>query len=104
LSESLALSARSRHVAALATKPQPTWRVECIDAQNMNKDELEGKVEKVGGQIKEAAGTATGNKRLESEGERDRGRGAIKEGIGRARGKVGEAFRKVGEAIEHGKK
>ena len=66
----------------------------------MNKDELEGKKDNLKGRIKEAAGTVTGNKDLESEGAAERAGGSLQEGFGKARRKVGEAIEDVGDEIK----
>jgi uncharacterized protein YjbJ (UPF0337 family) len=58
-----------------------------------NEDEVKGKAENLKGRIKEAAGTVTGNKKLEAEGAADRVKGAARE-------KVGEIERKVNKAVE----
>lgn len=52
----------------------------------MNNDELKGKAENLKGRAKEAAGTVTGNKRLEGEGLVDRAKGAVREKIGELKG------------------
>lgn len=52
----------------------------------MNSDELKGKAENLKGRGKEAAGTLTGNKRLEGEGLVDRAKGAVREKIGELKG------------------
>jgi uncharacterized protein YjbJ (UPF0337 family) len=56
-------------------------------------DELKGKAENLKGRVKQAAGSLTGDKKLEAEGAVDRVKGAAEE-------KVGEAKRKVKEAEE----
>lgn len=66
----------------------------------MNNDELDGRKENLKGRIKEAAGTLTGNKDLESEGANQRAGGAVEEGLGRARRKVGEAIEEIGEDLK----
>ena len=53
---------------------------------DMNSDELKGKAENLKGRAKEAAGTVTGNKRLEGEGLADRAKGAVREKIGELKG------------------
>ena len=58
-----------------------------------NEDEVKGKLENLKGRAKEAAGTVTGNKKLEAEGAVDRVKGAARE-------KVGEIERKVNKATE----
>ena len=55
----------------------------------MNKDEIKGKAENIKGRVKEAAGTLTGNERLESEGASDRAEGALRKEAGEARRKIG---------------
>ena len=49
---------------------------------------MAGKIEKSKGKVKEAVGSLTGNKKLESEGKIDRRAGEAKEKIGRVKGKV----------------
>jgi uncharacterized protein YjbJ (UPF0337 family) len=66
----------------------------------MNQDELNGKVEKVKGKIKQAAGDLTDNDRLHDEGVADEAAGSVQEGIGKARRKVGEAIEDIGENIK----
>ena len=66
----------------------------------MNKDELQGKVEKAKGYVKEQVGKATDDPDLEAEGSAERGAGAVQEGVGKARRKVGEAIEDIGEAIK----
>jgi len=58
-----------------------------------NEDEVKGKAENLKGRVKQAAGTVTGNKKLEAEGAVDRVKGAARE-------KVGEIERKASKAIE----
>ena len=65
-----------------------------------NRDEVEGKKENLKGRIKEAAGTLTGDRDLESEGANERAGGAVQEGLGRARRKVGEAIEDLGEDVK----
>jgi uncharacterized protein YjbJ (UPF0337 family) len=55
----------------------------------MNDDELKGKAKNIKGRVKEAAGSLTGDKRLQAEGTAERVSGAAKE-------KVGEVKRKAG--------
>lgn len=58
-----------------------------------NEDELKGKAENLKGRVKEAAGTVTGNKKLEAEGAVERVKGAAQE-------KVGEIKRKANQPPE----
>lgn len=66
----------------------------------MNKDEVQGKARNLKGRVKEAAGTLTGNKRLESDGANDRTAGAAQDTVGKARRKVGEAIENMGRNIK----
>jgi uncharacterized protein YjbJ (UPF0337 family) len=68
---------------------------------------MAGKIEKSKGKAKEAVGSLTGNKKLESEGKIDRRAGAAKEKVGRVKGKVEgvaeKAERKAVKAIDKAK-
>ncbi len=66
----------------------------------MNKDEIKGKAQNVKGRVKEAAGTLTGNRELESEGAIDQAAGEVRHEAGKARRKVGEAIEDLGEEIK----
>ena len=66
----------------------------------MNRDELAGKKENLKGRVKEAMGTLTGNKDLESEGASERAGGAAQERIGKATRKMGEAIEDLGKKIK----
>ena len=48
----------------------------------MHKDEAKGAAKDIKGSIKEAAGKATGNKRLEAEGAAERIEGKVQKGVG----------------------
>ena len=65
---------------------------------------MAGKIEKSKGKVKEAVGSLTGNKKLESEGKIDRRAGGAKEKIGRVKSKVEgtaeKAERKTVKAID----
>jgi len=58
-----------------------------------NKDEVKGKVDRLKGKAKQAAGDLTDNEQLHDEGVADEASGQVRE-------KIGEGKRKVGEAIE----
>jgi uncharacterized protein YjbJ (UPF0337 family) len=62
--------------------------------------ETEGKVKKLTGQVKEAAGVLIGNEKLEQEGAAQRAEGAVEETVGKARRKVGELVDSVAKAIK----
>jgi uncharacterized protein YjbJ (UPF0337 family) len=68
---------------------------------------MAGKIEKSKGKVKEAVGTLTGNKELESEGKIDRRAGEAKEKVGRVKSKVEaaaeQAERKAVKAIDKAK-
>jgi uncharacterized protein YjbJ (UPF0337 family) len=56
---------------------------------------MAGKIEKSKGKVKEAVGSLTGNKKLESEGKIDRRAGEAKEKVGRMKSKVEGATEKA---------
>lgn len=66
----------------------------------MNRDELEGKLDKAKGEAKQAIGHATDNERLHDEGVADEASGRIQEGFGEARRKAGNAIENLGEKIK----
>jgi uncharacterized protein YjbJ (UPF0337 family) len=66
----------------------------------MNKDELDGKVEKLKGKMKQGVGDMTDNEQLHDEGVADEASGEAQEGFGRGRRKVGEAVEDIGDRIK----
>lgn len=64
------------------------------------KQEAKGKLAKLQGRVKRAAGVLTGDKELEREGTGELAAGAVLEGVGKARRKVGELVTDVGKAIK----
>lgn len=66
----------------------------------MNRDELEGKADKMKGKLKQGVGDLTDNDRLHDEGVADEAEGNVQEGLGRARRKAGEAIEDLGERIK----
>jgi uncharacterized protein YjbJ (UPF0337 family) len=66
----------------------------------MNRDELDGRIDKVKGKMKQAAGDLTDDERLHDEGVADEAAGSVQEGFGRAKRKIGEAIEDVGEDIK----
>ena len=66
----------------------------------MNKDELNGKVDKLKGKAKQAVGNATDDQRLHDEGVADEAAGSVEEGFGKARRKVGDALHEVAHKIK----
>lgn len=57
----------------------------------MNKDTAKGKTQKAVGSVKEAAGKATGDKKLQAKGVADKAAGAAKEAIGKTKTAVKKA-------------
>ena len=66
----------------------------------MNKDELNGKVDRLKGNIKESVGEATNDERLREEGVEDQAAGDVQEGFGKARRKVGDAIHDVAHKVK----
>lgn len=66
----------------------------------MAKQEMRGKVTKVKGRVKEAAGILTGNVALEKEGAEQRSKGAVQESLGKARRKVDEFVDGVAKSLK----
>ena len=66
----------------------------------MNRDELDGKLDRAKGEAKQAIGHATDNERLHDEGVVDEAGGKVQEGFGKARRKVGDAIEDVGEDLK----
>lgn len=66
----------------------------------MNRDELNGKADKVKGKVKQAVGDLTDDEQLHDEGVVDEASGEVQEGFGRSRRKVGEAIEDIGEDLK----
>ncbi|MEO7793892.1 MAG: CsbD family protein [Thermoanaerobaculia bacterium] len=66
----------------------------------MTNHEAHGKVDKLTGKVKEAAGILTGNEELEEQGATQRAKGAVEEQLGKAQRKVGDLVESVGKAIK----
>ena len=66
----------------------------------MNKDELDGKLDRAKGEVKQAIGHATNDERLHDEGVVDEASGKVQEGFGKARRKVGDAIEDIGEDLK----
>jgi uncharacterized protein YjbJ (UPF0337 family) len=66
----------------------------------MNRDEIDGKVDKLKGQVKQGVGNATNDQQLHDEGVADEAAGNVEEGFGKARRKVGEALHDVAHKIK----
>ena len=61
----------------------------------MDKDRIEGAVDKAKGAIKEAAGKAFGDSKLQAEGKADKAAGAVRNAVGGARDAIRDAARKA---------
>jgi uncharacterized protein YjbJ (UPF0337 family) len=66
----------------------------------MNRDELDGKTEKVKGRAKQAWGDVTNNEQLHDQGVADEAAGNVQEGFGKARRKVGETLDDIADKIK----
>ena len=58
----------------------------------MHKDEAKGAAKDMKGAVKQAAGKATGNERLEAEGTGDRVAGKVQKGVGALKGAARDAL------------
>lgn len=65
----------------------------------MNRDELNGKGDKMKGRVKQAWGDVTNNEKVHDEGVADEAAGEVKEGFGKGRRKIGEAIRDIGHKV-----
>jgi len=66
----------------------------------MNKDEMNGKLDRMKGNIKETVGDATNDESLRDEGIADQASGDVQEGFGKARRKVGDALHDVAHKVK----
>lgn len=66
----------------------------------MNRDEIEGRADKLKGKVKQAAGHLTDDEQLHDEGVVDETAGEVQEGFGRGRRKVGEALNDLGNKLK----
>ncbi|CAN5254640.1 CsbD family protein [soil metagenome] len=60
----------------------------------MSTNRVEGAIDKGVGAVKEAAGKATGNERLEAEGVAQKTKGDVQNKVGQAQDKIGDAIKK----------
>uniref|UniRef100_B0SZI5 CsbD family protein n=1 Tax=Caulobacter sp. (strain K31) TaxID=366602 RepID=B0SZI5_CAUSK len=60
----------------------------------MSTNRVEGAVDKGVGAVKEAAGKATGNERLEAEGAVQKAKGDVQNKVGQVQDKIGDAIKK----------
>jgi uncharacterized protein YjbJ (UPF0337 family) len=66
----------------------------------MNRDEFNGKVDRVKGKVKEEIADVTNDQELHDEGVADQASGNVQEGFGKARRKVGDALHDVAHKIK----
>ena len=60
----------------------------------MHKDTVKGAAKDIKGSVKEAAGKATGNERLEAEGVTERAAGKVQKGVGNLKDAAREVLKK----------
>jgi len=65
----------------------------------MNKDQVKGRIDNATGKLKEAAGKAVGNEKLESEGLAEQASGKVQATLGDARQDVKDAVKKIADKI-----
>jgi uncharacterized protein YjbJ (UPF0337 family) len=58
----------------------------------MNKDQVRGRIAQVKGELKQAAGRMTGNRRMQGDGLIDQARGKARAGYGDAKARLGKVF------------
>jgi len=66
-----------------------------------NNDEVEGKLDRAVGAVKDKVGEATGNRDLEAEGEAQNAEGKGEEAWGKLKHGVGDAVDAVGDAVKN---
>ncbi len=65
----------------------------------INKDEIKGKIKEATGTVKDKVGEATGNRRLEAEGEAENAEGHAQDAWGGVKRGVSNAVKDIGDAI-----
>jgi uncharacterized protein YjbJ (UPF0337 family) len=60
----------------------------------MSTNRVEGAAKKATGAIKEAAGKAVGNERLQVEGAAEKAEGSVQNAVGKAQDKIGNAIKR----------
>jgi uncharacterized protein YjbJ (UPF0337 family) len=71
-----------------------------LQEARMNRDELDGKTDKMKGRAKQAWGDVTNNERVHDEGVADETSGNVQEGFGKARRKVGDTLDDIADEIK----
>jgi uncharacterized protein YjbJ (UPF0337 family) len=70
----------------------------------MDKNRVEGQVDKAKGAVKDTAGKVLGNDRLRAEGQADKAKGEIKDTAGKAADAVRHGIDKTSDAISNASK
>ena len=70
----------------------------------MDKNRIEGQVDKAKGSVKDAAGKVLGNDRLRAEGQADKAKGEIKDAAGKAADVARDAVDKTSDTISNASK
>jgi uncharacterized protein YjbJ (UPF0337 family) len=65
-----------------------------------NRNEIEGKGDRLKGRAKQEAGEILNDEKLREEGAADEASGNVQETLGKGRRKVGEAIKDIGNAIK----
>ena len=65
-----------------------------------NKDEIEGKTDRLKGRVKQEAGDVLNDEKLIDEGIADEAEGTAQETWGKGKRKVGEAIEDIGKAVK----
>lgn len=85
-------------VSAGAEKAAPHWRQTVATplepGNDMNRDQVEGSLEKAKGKVKETAGKLVGNESLEAEGKVDQVSGAVQKKVGDVKQAIDTVTRK----------
>jgi len=66
-----------------------------------NKDEVQGKGDRIKGQAKQKIADLNHDEDLRSEGEAEEAGGKAQEAVGKARRKVGDAIKDIGRKVGH---
>jgi len=63
----------------------------------MDENRIEGKADKLKGEVKQAVGKATDNRSMQAEGTIDKAKGAVKDAFGRAKDEIRAEDRRLDE-------
>ena len=65
-----------------------------------NKDEIEGKAERLKGRVKQESADVLNDEQLRDEGAADEAAGTVQEAFGKGRRKIGEAIEDLGKSVK----